>query len=190
MDNYTNVTTKWLKNGKPRSNNITHAKGYADDDGTFYVVDNKKSGVYFEKDSKDYNETMKCLKVLRNTFGGKLQIQPIVNVADGVSTCDFKWLRPNETKYEKWDLKTVEGSSKETLDSMIKKKKRQSHNFIFDIKNHTISEIEAKYQIIKIINSPYRQWIEKIMLIDKDKIILIYEKNEMPSSQCRTTSHL
>lgn len=117
-------------------------------------------------------------------------MQPIVNVVDGVSTCDFKWLRPNETKYEKWDLKTVEGSSKETLDSMIKKKKRQSHNFIFDIKNHTISGIEAKCQIMKIINSPYRQWIEKIMLIDKDEVILVYEKNEMPSSQCRTTSHL
>lgn len=190
MDNYTNVTDEWLKNRKPRSHNITHAKGYVDDNGIFYVVDNKKNGVYFDKKSKDYSETMKCMKILRNIFGGKLQMQPIVNVVDGVSTCDFKWLRPNETKYEKWDLKTVEGSSKETLDSMIKKKKRQSHNFIFDIKNHTISEIEAKCQIMKIINSPYRQWIEKIMLIDKDEVILVYEKNEMPSSQCRTTSHL
>lgn len=190
MDNYTNVTDEWLKNRKPRSHNITHAKGYVDDNGIFYVVDNKKNGVYFDKKSKDYSETMKCMKILRNIFGGKLQMQPIVNVVDGVSTCDFKWLRPNETKYEKWDLKTVEGSSKRTLDNMIKGKRKQSHNFVFDIRNQTLSLKEVKSQLNHIFNDEQRNWIKKIMVIGNDEIILVYEKNEMPSSKRRTTSHL
>ena len=70
------------------------------------------------------------------------------------------------------------------------RKHKQSHNFVFDIKNHTLSLKEIKNQLNHIFNDEQRNWIEKIMVIDNDEIILIYEKNEMPSSKRRTTSHL
>ena len=59
---------------------------------------------------------------------------------------------------------------------MIKNKERQSHNFIFDIKNHSLTEKQATEQIIHIFNSPHRDWVETIMLKDDEKILFIYQK--------------
>lgn len=175
-NNYCEVTKEWLSKANPKSNNIIHAKKYIDDDLNEYLVDNKKNSVFYNKKSKDYIETMACVKLFRNVFGGKLEVQPIVILKDGISTCDFKWIRPYEVKQEKWDLKTVQGKSNRTLDNMIKKKKRQSYNFIFDIKHHTITPKNAKRQIKHIFNDPHRDWVDKIILKDNDKIIAIYQK--------------
>mgnify|MGYP007047909032 CR=1 FL=1 len=180
--NYRDVTDEWLNNKELKKFNITHARKYVDDDGNEYIVDNNNKGTYFDKKSKDYIETKKCAKLFKNVFGGKIQLQPIVNAEQGISTCDFKWKRKKDLDFEKWDLKTVEGNSNRTLDNMIKNKKRQSDNFIFDIKNNTITEEEAKEQIKHIYNDPHRNWIKIIILKSNTKIIAIYQKNEKPSS--------
>lgn len=176
IKNYIDVTNIWFNNAKPKTYNITHTKEYIDDNGNKYIVNNKRYGTYYDKKSKDYRETMACAKLLRNIFGGKIILQPIVSFKDGISTCDFKWLRPNCNSFEKWDLKTVNGSSNRTLDNMIKNKKRQSNNFIFDIKNHTISKEVAIKQIEHIFNDPQRNWVNIIILKEDKKIILILKK--------------
>lgn len=173
---YKDITKKWYKEATPKSNNITHAKKFIDDDGVEYIVNNKRGEVWFDYKGKDYKESKSCASLLRKTFGGKVELQPKVDKPNGVSTCDIKWIRPNSTIKEKWDLKTVEGSSNRTLDSMIKNKERQSHNFIFDIKNHSLTEKQATEQIIHIFNSPHRDWVETIMLKDDEKILFIYQK--------------
>ncbi len=174
--NYVDITKIMYKYATPKSHNIIHAKKFITDDSKVFIVENKKNGVLFQKDYNDYKDSKKCSKLLRQIFGGKIVLQPVVKCADNVKTCDFKWIRPNSKYFEKWDLKTVEGSSNTTLDNMIKSQKNQSDNFIFDIKNHTISEEQAKVQIINIFNNPYRDWINIIMLKDNKRIIFIYKK--------------
>lgn len=173
---YEDVTRRWYAEATPKSNNIIHAKSFIDDKGNKYIVDNKKRHVWFDYESKDYKESKLCASLLRRIFGGKIEIQPRVNKPEGISTCDIKWIRPNNFTIEKWNLKTVEGNKNKTLDSMIKRKKRQSHNFIFDIKNHSLTEKQATNQIVHIFNDPHRDWVEKIMLKDDEKILFIYQK--------------
>ena len=173
---YEDVTKKWYAEATPKNNNVTHAKYFSADNGEKYIVDNSKRHVWFDYDSKDYKETKECASLLRSIFGGKIEIQPKVDNPDAISTCDFMWTRTKDSIKEKWDLKTVEGNKSRTLDGMIKNKKRQSHNFIFDIKNHSLTEEEATKQIIHIFNDPHRDWVEKIMLKDNDRIIFIYQK--------------
>lgn len=173
---YEDVTQEFYKYATPKSNNVTHAKKFVTDDGREFIVNNETTGAYFDYDSQDYKDSKKCAQLLRKIFGGKIELQPVVNYEDSISTCDLKWTNPYSKTFERWDLKTIEGSKNTTLDSMIKKKKRQSHNFIFDLKNHTISKEDAQNQIIEIFNNKHRDWVETIMLKDEDEIIFIYKR--------------
>lgn len=177
---YQNITNKFLNNKKPKSNNITLAREILINDA-FILVDNKRDGISFDWFLNDFKQTKKCAKLLRKTIGGKIIIMPTVKCFEGISTCDFIWKRPNMNSFEKWDLKTVNGSISRTLDNMIKGKKRQSDNFIFDIILNTISKENAIKQIIHIFNDPHRDWVNKIMLIDKKDILLVYEKRHHPA---------
>ena len=165
-----------LKYANPKSNNITHAKKFISDDGEIFIVDGKRNGTFFDISSKDYKDSKKCAQLLRKTFGGKIELQPVVKCKDGIQTCDLLWKRPTKRKFEKWDLKTVNGCSLRTIDRMIKDKKKQSNNFIIDIKHHTLSVENAKNQIIHIFNDPHRQWVNMVMLKDENNILFIYKK--------------
>lgn len=174
--NYKDITSLMFKYANPKSNNITHAKKFISDSGEIFVVDGKRNGTFFDINSKDYKDSKKCAQLLRKTFGGKIELQPIVNSKNGISTCDLKWSDPYSKNFEKWDLKTIEGNKYNTLDSMIKRKRKQSHNFIFDLKNNTLSIEEVQNQIINIFNNKCRGWIETIILKDKDKFLFIYKR--------------
>ena len=174
--NYRDITNLMFKYATPKSNNITHAKKFIDSSGEVFIVDGKRNGTFFDVNSKDYKDSKECAQLLRKTFGGKIKLQPVVKSKGGVQTCDLAWQRPSKKNYEKWDLKIVNGSSKRTIDRMIKDKKKQSDNFIIDIKNHSLSTQQAKSQIIHIFNDPHRQWVNMIMLKDKNKILIIYKK--------------
>ena len=103
ISNYIDITKDYYQSAKPKNHNVTHAKKFVDDEDNVFVVNNKRSGAFFDYNSKDYKETIKCAHLLRNLFGGKIELQPIVNYKDGISTCDFKWKPPCSNKLEKWD---------------------------------------------------------------------------------------
>ena len=66
---------------------------------------------------------------------------------------------------------------------MIKNKKRQSDNFIFSLKKHSMDINNARKQIEKIYVDPHREWIDKIILIDEKRIISIYKKMRCHSAK-------
>ena len=77
---------------------------------------------------------------------------------------------------EYWDLKNVIGDGKRVIEDLIKKKKRQSLNFIIDITYFRISDIDLMRQINKLFVSKTTNWVEKIIVKDKEEIIIICEK--------------
>lgn len=173
--NYIDVTKEWL-NHPIKEKKIVNDK-YFIDNNIKYIVDNSKKRVWFDFNSQDYIDSLNCAKTLVKLFGGTIFMQPRVDYPLGVSTCDFKWKRNGVI--EKWDLKVPKGKSKNTLCGLIKNKKRQSNNFIFDLRNHTITKREAINQISReIYNSQHRKWVDKIILIDNTKVLVILERKK------------
>lgn len=171
--NYIDVTNEWLKQPKKKGK-IVNDK-YFVDKNIKYKVNNSKKRVWFDFNSQDYIDSLNCAMTLVKTFGGTIFMQPRVDYPLGISTCDFKWNRNGII--EKWDLKIPKGKSKNTLCGLIKNKKRQSDNFIFDLRNHTLTKEDAITQINKeIYNSKHRNWVNKIILIDNKRVLIVIER--------------
>ena len=68
------------------------------------------------------------------------------------------------------------GDGKRVIEDLIKKKKRQSFNFIIDVTYSKISNTELMRQINKLFASKTTNWVKKIIVKDKEKIIIICEK--------------
>ena len=74
-----------------------------------------------------------------------------------------------------FDLKTINGSSKQALYHAVRGKELQSKNFIFDISNSELEMIDIYEQINSLYRRNDTQWIE-IVIIKKDENIFVYEK--------------
>ena len=134
-------------------------------------------GMKFFVDGKnilfDYsNYECEVAQWLVETFGGDLLICPRVNYPEGIQTPDFIW------NNEKWDLKTIYGTGKRTIEDCIKKKREQSHNFIFDASFYPKDINNLIIQIQKIFNNKSTEWVDKIILKYNDDVILFYEKKK------------
>lgn len=73
-----------------------------------------------------------------------------------------------------YDLKTVSGKGKNTLDSAVKDRKGQATTFVFDVTNFKVSEDDMLRQASHIIER--REWIDKIILIRDNNIIRVFER--------------
>lgn len=74
------------------------------------------------------------------------------------------------------DLKNVIGDRKKVIEDLIKNIKRQSSNFIIDIIDSKICDIDLMRQINKLFVSKTTNWVKNIIVKDKEKIIIIWEK--------------
>lgn len=161
--NYRDVTREWLKNSCPNSHRVK-TRNYYEHDGIRYFVDGKKVVL-------DYDIREKTVALwIENVLGGELYLLPRINEPIGIMTADYLF------RDEYWDLKNVIGDGKRVIEDLIKKKKRQSLNFIIDITDSKISDIDLMRQINKLFVSKTTNWVEKIIVKDKEKIIIICEK--------------
>lgn len=121
----------------------------------------------------DYSDKEKeVAEWLENTFGGETYMLPKVNKPDGIMTADYLF------KNEYWDLKTIKGKGKRVIEDAIKKKERQSQNFIFDVTNSKIEERDLLNQLSKIYNSKTTEWVDKVIAKKDDNVIAIYKRNK------------
>ena len=161
--NFTDITDDWIKSASPNSHKVKELSYFKHDD-VKYEVDGKN--VLF-----DYNiREREVAEWLENNLGGELYMVPRVNKPDGISTPDYLF------RNEYWDLKEITGNGKNTIDSLLKKQKNQSLNFIIDLSNTKMPVQEAIQQIEKVYKKKDRRWIEKIILKNKDDLIKIYKK--------------
>lgn len=161
--NFIDITDDWIKNASPNSHKVKEL-GYFKHADVKYEVDGKN--VLF-----DYNiREREVAEWLENNLGGELYMVPRVNKPDGISTPDYLF------RNEYWDLKEITGNGKNTIDSLLKKQKNQSLNFIIDLSNTKMPVQEAIRQIEKVYKKKDRRWIEKIILKNKEDLIKIYKK--------------
>ena len=164
--NYNDVTKEWLDKATPNSHKILDAQYFEAGDGTKYHIDGKHVVLDYSDKEKEIAEW------LESTFGGELYMIPRVNKPDGIMTADYLF------KGEYWDLKSISGHGKRIIEDTIKKKKRQSNNFIFDITNSKIEKDSLFKQLKKVYNSKTTDWVDKIIVKENNDVIVIYKKNK------------
>ena len=153
------IKTDWLKQFDRNQIRVIE-KNYFDYDGKRYVVDGKN--VVLDHSQRE----LQVAELIANQFGTQVEIVPRINLPKGISTPDY-FIRGYS-----FDSKRIIGSGKNTIDSSIKEKKRQSNNFIFDITAKTNLSVDEIYrQIDKLYANKYRTWVNMIMLIKENKII-------------------
>lgn len=159
---YKDITNQYTTNNKEYQ--LKKQKYFIGDDGTKYNVDGKHVIM------KPTEREIEVAKLLGQTLGGIVCLIPVVLQPKGIQTPDYL---VNEQKF---DLKQILGNGKNTLDTAINKKKKQSNNFIFDISKTKMNIDKVLFQIDKIYNSKNREWIDIIVIVKDKEILRIYKR--------------
>lgn len=158
---YKNITNNF---GKVQKYSVKEQQYYIDDNGNKYKIDNRNVKI------KANQKEREVAKLLGRIYGGQVNLVPVVLNPKGIKTPDYM------VNGEKFDLKEIFGNGRNTLDTAISKKKKQSHNFIFDISQSEMSKDEATSQIEKIYTLKNRIWVDTIILIQDNKVLKIYKR--------------
>lgn len=159
--NYIDITNQYINKKKYQ---LKKQKYFINDDGTKYNVDGKHVILKTSEKEKE------IANILGEIFGGEINLVPVVLQPKGIQTPDYII---NENKF---DLKQILGNGKNTLDTAISKKKKQSNNFVFDITKTEMNIEQVLLQIDKIYNAQNRTWVNTIILIKDKEIIKILKK--------------
>lgn len=157
-------TTENVVNKEEQKYEVIEQQIYIDEDGTRYKIDGKNVKI------KASEKERAVANLMGERLGGKVELVPVVLNPQGIKTPDYI------INGEKFDLKEIFGNGKNTLDTAISKKKKQSDNFIFDITNTEMPTEEAIKQIQRIYESNNRLWVDKLILIKDNKILKIYKR--------------
>lgn len=159
---YLDITNEWSSK-KAQNGTFEILKEYIVD-GETYMVDGKHV-------VSDYSEKEKNIaELLLNEFGGTVQMVPRIVYPQGKSTPDYIY------DGERYDLKEPIGESKNVLYNMVAKKKTQASNFIFDITNCPLTEMDIITQIEGLYKSKHTRFIDKVILIKNQKAIGVYKR--------------
>ncbi len=158
---YQDITDQYKTSKKYQ---IKKQKYFMSDDGNRYNVDGKHVIL------KTSIEEKEIANILGKTFGGKVNLIPVVLQPKGIQTPDYM------INGEKFDLKQILGNGKNTLDTAINKKKKQSNNFIFDITKTKMTIEQVILQIDKIYNAQNRTWVNIIVLVKDREILKIFKR--------------
>ncbi len=131
-------------------------------DGTNYVVDN--NFVLFEHDYKENN----IAKLLSEKYGKEVRLLPRVVYPQNVQIPDYL------IDGSRYDLKSPTGSGKDVLRDIIKKKKQQSHNFIYNITDCPLPFEEIERQVNQIFKASNTRFVEQIVLANYDEVLKVY----------------
>lgn len=163
---YIDVTKEWIRKATPNSHKLGYLSKVVIDD-VEYIVDNKH--VVMEPLKKE----LEVADVLVKNLGGEIYIRPRIVYPEKIQTADLLF------RNELFDIKQPEGNGKHTLYGMIKGKKDQSSNFIFDLTYTKMSESEAVDQIENdIYRSKHTDFVDKIILISNKQIVRIFQKRK------------
>ena len=106
---------------------------------------------------------------IQNKLHKDVEYLPNISEVDDVKLGDYK-----VDKKEIWELKTIKGNGKRTLDSAVKDKKDQASIFILDLSYSKMEDIEAIKQSIEIFRR--RDWVDRIILKRDKNILKVFNK--------------
>lgn len=161
--NYIDITEEIFK-ARIQEYEIEWQEFFIDNNGNKYDVDGKHVILKANQEEKE------MAKILGRTFGGEISLLPVVLYPKGIQTADYI------ANGQKFDLKQVTGNGKNTLDTAINKKRKQSNNFIFDISKTKMNTEQAISQIDRIYNAKNRTWVNIIILIKDKNVLKVYKR--------------
>lgn len=157
------VTEEWFRDAQPDSHEVTDLFEYIVD-GITYKVDGK----YVRLDYSDREKEV--AQLLEHRLGGELFMVPRILNPPGISTPDYLF------RGEAFDLKELQGTSKNLIYNVISKKKRQACNFILDISCCPLPEEELCRQVDGIYWSKHTTFVDKIILVKGGEIRRIFRR--------------
>ena len=152
------ITKKWI-NSTSRGTVIEREEYTVGDQ--VYTVDGKH--VKLIPSSKE----RKIANLLAEEYGKIVELVPKIEYPKGIQTPDYL------VDGERFDLKTLTGKGKYLLEGAIKKKQRQSHNFIIDLSSCPLEMTEINRQVDNLYKSKRLGFLEKLVLIKDDEIIKV-----------------
>ncbi len=162
-NSYIDVTNYWIENVNPNSHEILDAKYFVFKEKK-YKVDGKNVVIDYSKKEKEVAEW------LESTFGGELYMLPRINYPEGIKTADYLF------RGEHWDLKEINGNGKNVFFHAVEKHEKQSHNFIFDVSNSCLTDLEVEDRINSLYKLPKMKWLDKIIIKRNKELIKIIKK--------------
>lgn len=161
--NYEDITQEWLKETPTNISKVSDLN-YFKYDGVEYKVDGKNVVLDYSPKEKEVAEWLSI------KFDDDVYMVPRINNPEGIATPDYMF----KEKY--WDLKEIKGKGKRTIDSAIKGKEKQSHNFILDISESKLLESELLGQARKVYNTKGREWVDTIIIKKHSQLLAVYKK--------------
>lgn len=159
------ITTNELRKAKPNEGSWGHTKSFIAMDGNEYTL----LGKDVVKDTDPANETIARWWIKK--FGGNVKINPKVNKPEGVKSADFTI---DETLVE---LKTINGSGKNTIYDAIHDSGKQAEIYILDITEQSkLNDFQIFTQIDKLFKNKHTNWVRKIYLKEGENVRVYVRK--------------
>ena len=133
-------------------------------DGIVYSVDRKEAVLDYSKHEKEVAEW------IAYNMGGIIKMCPRVVIPKGIRTPDYIW------NGEKWDLKTINSHSKNTISTAIRNAKKQSENVVLNLNISSYTDEELINELDRIYANDRYSFLEKIMIIEDYVLRGIYKR--------------
>lgn len=156
------ITNEYLKATlKNKKGIVKNASCFVCNNKTYYVSDKNKVLIGFNE--------MEVAHWIAQYLHKNVELLPNIGEEDGISVGDYLI-----NKKDIWELKTIRGNGKKTIDSAIKNKKNQAKTFIIDVTYSKITNRAAINQSIQTMNN--RKWIKQIIVKKHDSVIAVLHK--------------
>lgn len=166
LNSYLDVTNDLLSN-KGEIGVVKRAKSVEINGKKYYTNSKNKINI---KNNEEH-----IANVLINQFGGDIELLPEIGETDNVRSGDYFF------RNEIWDLKEIgknATSRTRAIDNILKNTKGQSNNFVLDITNSLLDRENILEQVKKIYSTKNRGWIDKIIILDNDIVIKVFQRNK------------
>lgn len=166
-DKYRDLTEVWKYNAEHNAANVTDAKRYTAPDGTQYNVDG--TNVLLDYNAQEHAAG----ELLSKATGEKLYMCPRVTGKYGkVSTPDYLV----GDSAERWDLKSLSGSSKDAVRNAITKKRGQANNFVVDVTQYKGDITSIPMQADNVFSAPNTKFVDGLLITNKGNIEKILKR--------------
>lgn len=139
-------------------------RDFYEKDGITYGIPG--DGSIVKKDHDDNEKTI--ARTLADKYGKKVELLPRVDYPENVQVPDYL------IDGNPFDLKSPTGSGKDVLRDMIKRKKKQSPNFMFNVSKCSLPAEELERQIKVIFTAPNTKFVKQIAIVNLDEILKVY----------------
>lgn len=153
------ITNEWTKS-KGIKGSVVERQEYIVN-GTAYKVDGKH--VILHPTSQERT----IADVLSRKYGKTVELIPQVMFPQGIQTPDYL------IDGKRFDLKSPTGKGKNLLYGLIAKKQKQSHNFIIDTTNCSLSMKELEKQAEDLYRSPRVGFLEQIVFMKNGEVVKV-----------------